>query len=199
MRVGLTGGLACGKSFVGKLLEEMGAHLIQADELGHRVLALDGEAYEPVIEEFGTAILQPDGRIDRHRLAAMVFGNPARLEKLNAIVHPAVYRLQQSIEREILAADPRAIIVVEAAILIETGTYKNYDRLIVVSCTEEQQIERATSREGLSREDVRARLSRQLPLEEKRKFADFVIDTSGTKEETALQTRAVFEKLCRRL
>jgi dephospho-CoA kinase len=195
MRVGLTGGLACGKSFVGKLLEGMGAHLIQADELGHRVLAPDGEAYQPAIAEFGPDILEPDGRIDRRRLAAMVFGNPALLEKLNAIVHPAVYRLQQSIEREILAADPRAIIVVEAAILIETGTYKNYDRIIVVSCSEEQQIERATSREGLSREDVQARISRQLPLEEKKKFADFVIDTSGSKEDTALQTRDVFEKL----
>src|ERR1041384_1768663 len=94
LRIGLTGGLASGKSFVGKVLEELGAHLIHADDLGHRALEPDGEAYGPTLHEFGTEILGPDGRIDRRRLAALVFGDPARLEKLNAIVHPAVYRLQ---------------------------------------------------------------------------------------------------------
>ena len=195
MRVGLTGGMACGKSFVGKLLEGLGAHLIQADELGHRVLAPDGEAYHPVIAGFGREVLTPSGEIDRRRLALRVFGNPELLGRLNALVHPAVHRLQESIERDILAADPHAIIVVEAAILIETGTYKTYDRIILVTCTEAQQIERAASRGGVSREDAQARISRQLPLAEKKKFADFVIDTSGTKEQTEIQTRAVFEKI----
>lgn len=195
LRVGLTGGLACGKSFVGRTLEELGAHLIQADELGHRTLAPDGEAYQPVIREFGREILDADGRIDRHRLAALVFDKPEKLATLNAIVHPAVYRLQASLEREFLAADPHGIIVVEAAILIETGTYKNYDRIILVTCNEEQQVERALEREGITREDVQARLSRQLPLEEKRKFADYVIDTSGTKKDTIRQTRAVYRAL----
>lgn len=195
LRVGLTGGLACGKSFVGKTLESLGAHLIHADELGHQTLAPEGEAYEPVIHEFGREILDPDGRIDRQRLAALVFGNPACLEKLNAIVHPAVHRLQQALERGILDADPQAMIVVEAAILIEIGTYKNYDRIILVTCDEQQQMERAASREGVTREDVKARLRRQLPLEAKRKFADYVIDTSGTKEDTIRQARDVYESL----
>jgi dephospho-CoA kinase len=195
LRVGLTGGLACGKSFVGRTLEAFGAHLIRADELGHRTLAPGGEAYQAVIEEFGREILTEDGQIDRQRLAALVFGNPERLEKLNSIVHPAVHRLQESLSREILAADANAMIVYEAAILIETGGYKNFDRLILVVCREEQQIERAMSRDAATREDVQSRLRRQLPLEEKRKYADFVIDTSGTKEDTVRQTRAVYEAL----
>jgi dephospho-CoA kinase len=199
LRVGLTGGLACGKSFVGKVLESLGAHLIHADELGHRTLAPDGEAYEPVIREFGSGILDEHGRIDRSRLAAQVFGNSDRLAILNSFVHPAVYRLQAHLEKQILDADPRAIIVVEAAILIETGTYKNYDRIILVTCTEDQQMERALSRGGLTREDVQARLSRQLPLDVKRRHADFIIDTSGAKEDTIRQTRDVYEKLVAQL
>jgi dephospho-CoA kinase len=194
-KVGLTGGLACGKSFVGRALESLGAHLIHADELGHQALAPDGEAYAPVIREFGREILDPEGRIDRHRLAVLVFSNLVRLEKLNAIVHPAVHRLQMGLEEKIRAADPLAMIVVEAAILIEIGSYKNYDRLILVTCDEQQQIERALSRGGVSLEDVKARLSRQLPLDVKRKFADYIIDTSGAKEDTIRQAREVYEKL----
>jgi dephospho-CoA kinase len=194
LRVGLTGGLACGKSFVGKTLERLGAHLIHADELGHAALEPGGEAYEPVIREFGSEVVDADGRIDRQRLAAMVFGNPERLAKLNAIVHPAVYRLQEEIERKIRATDPQSMVVVEAAILIETGSYKNYDRIILVTCEEAQQMERALSR-GVPRTDIEARISRQLPLATKRQFADFVIDTSGTKEDTIRQTRAIYESL----
>jgi dephospho-CoA kinase len=195
LRVGLTGGLACGKSFVGKTLESLGAHLIHADDLGHQTLSPDGEAYGPVIQEFGRQILDSEGRIDRHRLAALVFGNRERLDKLNAIVHPAVHRLQNSMEQKIRAEDPQALVVVEAAILIEIGSYKNYDRIILVTCTEQQQIERAMSREGVTLEDVKARLSRQLPLDEKRQFADYLIDTSGTKEHTIRQTEEVYGKL----
>jgi len=194
-RVGLTGGLACGKSFVGKTLEDLGAHLIHADELGHQSLAPDGEAYEPVVQEFGREILHDAGLIDRRRLAALVFGNPERLKKLNAIVHPAVHRLQMKLEEDIRAADPQAMVVVEAAILIENGSYKNYDRIILVTCDEKQQIERAMSRDGFTLEDVKARISRQLPVETKRKFAHYLIDTSGSKEETVGQTREVYQKL----
>jgi dephospho-CoA kinase len=194
LTVGLTGGLACGKSFVGKTLEGLGAHLIHADELGHRALEPGGEAFEPAIAAFGRDILGADGKIDRRRLAARVFDDPGRLAALNAIVHPAVHRLYEAVRRDILAADPQALIVYEAAILIETGLYKNYDRIILVTCAGEQQIERAMSR-GLTREEAQARLSRQLSLEEKRKFADYLIDTSGTKDHTVRQTREVFEAL----
>jgi dephospho-CoA kinase len=197
MRVGLTGGLACGKSFVGRTLESLGAHVIRADELGHQALEPAGEAYQPVIAEFGRDILTPEGRIDRHALALRVFGNAEQLKKLNAIVHPAVHRLQEALSRQILVADPDAMIVYEAAILIETGIYKDFDRIILVTCSADQQLERAMSRDAATREEVEARLSRQLPLAEKRKYADFVIDTSGEKEDTIRQTRAVYESLRR--
>ena len=195
LRVGLTGGLACGKSFVGRTLETLGAHLIHADDLGHQSLAPDGEAYHPAIREFGRDILDAHGHVDRHRLATLVFADPGRLAKLNAIVHPAVRRLQQAMEQDIRTADPQAMIVFEAAILIEIGTYTNYDRIILVTCDEQQQIERAMSRGGVTLADVKARLSRQLPLDVKRKFADYIIDTSGTKEDTIRQTQAVYEAL----
>jgi len=195
LRVGLTGGLASGKTFVGEALAALGCYLIQADELGHQVLLPGGEAYVPVVNEFGEAILDDEGMIDRRRLAALVFRDPARLEKLNRFVHPAVFRREHGIEEDIARRDPRAIAVVEAAILIETGSYKRFAKLIVAVCSGEQQIERAMHRSALTREEVLARLSRQLPLEEKIKLADYVIDTSGTKEHTLAQVRAVYESL----
>jgi dephospho-CoA kinase len=195
LRVGLTGGLACGKTFVGEALAGYGCLLIQADELGHAVLEPGGEAYNAVVREFGREILTSDGHIDRRLLAARVFGNPERLERLNALVHPPVVRREEEQIAEFAAREPHGIAVVEAAILIETGSYKRFDKLILVTCAEEQQLERALRREGAVAEDVGARLSRQMPLAEKRKFADFVIDTSGEKPETLRQTRAVYEAL----
>lgn len=195
LRVGLTGGLACGKSFVGEELARLGCFLIQADEIGHEVLAPGGEAYDTVVAEFGREILSADGQIDRRALAARVFGSPERLSKLNSLVHPAVFRREEALLGEFRAREPHGIAVLEAAILIETGTYKRLDKLILVTCAEEQQVERALRREGAMESDVRARLSRQMPLEEKRKFADFVIDTSGTKEDTLRQTKAVYQAL----
>jgi len=195
LRVGLTGGLASGKSLVGNALASMGGRVIEADQLGHEVLLPGAEAYAGVVAEFGDGILDSDGRIDRRKLAAIVFANPALLEKLNRLVHPAVFQREQAIMAEIGRADPRAIVVVEAAILVETGSYKKFDRLIVAVCSLEQQIERAMKRDGLTREEVLARLSRQLPLEDKVKVADYVIDTSGTKEKTMEQVRAVYGSL----
>ena len=195
LRVGLTGGLASGKTFVGEALASWGCCLIQADEIGHRVLAPGGEAYEGVVQEFGGEILAPDGSIDRSRLAAVVFHRPDRLARLNALVHPPVLRREDEIAAEFFAGNPDGIAVVEAAILIETGSYCRDDKLILAFCAPEQQIERALRREGAVEADIRARLQRQMPLEEKRKYADYVIDTSGTKEETLRQTRAVFDAL----
>jgi dephospho-CoA kinase len=195
LRVGLTGGLASGKSLVGAALAGLGCYLIQADELGHKVLLPGGEAYDAVVHEFGEAILDDEGMIDRRRLAALVFSRPERLEKLNSLVHPPVIRREQGIEEDIARRDPHAITVVEAAILVETGSYKRFDNLIVAVCTPQQQIERAMRRDGLSKEEVMARLSRQLPLEEKIKLADYVIDTSGAKEQTLAQVRDVYHSL----
>jgi dephospho-CoA kinase len=197
LKVGLTGGLACGKSFVGEALGELGCLLIRADELGHEVLAPGGEAYDGVLNEFGRDILAGDGTIDRRVLAARVFGDPDRLKRLNALVHPAVIRREEQIAADYGASRPDGIAVVEAAILIETGSYKRFDKMILVTCEEERQVERAMRREGAVEADVRARISRQMPTAEKRKFADFVIDTSGEKEDTLRQTRAVYQELRR--
>jgi len=198
LRVGLTGGLACGKSFVARLLGEHGCHVIRADEVGHEVLQPGGEAYGPVLAEFGDGILAADGRtIDRRKLGDQVFGNPERLAVLNGLVHPAVFKIQDEFAQAAAARDPSAIVVVEAAILIETGSYLRYDKLIMVICSPEQQVERAMHREGARREEVASRIQRQMPMEEKRKYADFVIDTSGTKEHTMVQTRMVYKELRR--
>jgi dephospho-CoA kinase len=197
LTVGLTGGLACGKSFVGQALAALGCHLIEADELGHEVLLPDGEAYGEAVREFGRAILNPDGTIDRKRLAAEVFGKPERLETLNRLVHPHVFQREQELINRFTKSDPHGIVIVVAAILIETGNYKRFDRLILIECDEQQQIERAMKRDHTGREEVLARLSRQMPLAEKRKFAQYVIDASGSKEETLRRVREVYDDLRR--
>jgi dephospho-CoA kinase len=194
LQIGLTGGLGSGKTFVGQTLEGYGCHLIQSDSVGHEVLLPGGEAYEPVVREFGKEILAEDGSIDRRKLAAAVFDRPERLERLNQLVHPAVRSRQEKAIEALRRTDPDGIVVVEAAILVETGSYKKFDRLIVVVCRLDQQIERAMKR-GMSLEEVEARLKRQLPNEEKMRVADYVIDSSRSKEETAEQVRAVYEGL----
>ena len=195
LKAGLTGGLACGKTSVSEALASWGCYVIQADEIGHQVLAPGGEAFEPVVREFGNEVLAEDGTIDRRKLAAVVFHDPERLARLNAIVHPPVVRREEQLAAEFFARDPHGIAVVEAAILIETGSYRRFDKLILVFCAQEQQIKRALRREGSAEADISARIERQMPLEEKRRYADFVIDTSGSKEETLRQTRAVYETL----
>ncbi|HTC33004.1 MAG TPA: dephospho-CoA kinase [Bryobacteraceae bacterium] len=195
LRVGLTGGLASGKSFVGHALAELGCYLIEADKLGHEVMQQGAEAYDAIVQEFGGGILDPNGQIDRRKLSALVWDHPERLEKLNSFVHPAVWAREERRMDEIAQADPHAIAVVEAAILVETGSYKRFDKLIVVTCTAEQQMERAMKRGSYSKEEVLSRISRQLPLADKVRVADYVIDTSGSKESTLEQVRAVYETL----
>lgn len=197
LKVGLTGGIATGKSFVGEALTGYGCLLIHADELGHAALAPGGEAYQPVVQEFGREILSSDGAIDRRALASLVFDHPERLAKLNALVHPTVIRQENESIAAYGARHPDGIAVVEAAILIETGSYARFDKLILVTCAEQQQVERALRREGARESDIRARISRQMPLAEKRKYADFVIDTSGEKADTLRQTGAVYDVLRR--
>jgi dephospho-CoA kinase len=180
---GLTGGLASGKSFVGKALAALGCHLIEADELGHEVLLPGGAAHDAVLQEFGT--------VDRKALANMVFTHSDRLALLNAIVHPAVEKRKQ----EIVASLTPGIVVYAAAIMIEMGTYLDYDCVILAWCRREQQIERAMQRPGASLDDVLGRMDRQIPLDEKRKYARYVIDTSGPSEDTLSQTAAVYHCL----
>ena len=192
LKVGLTGGMACGKSFVAGALGKLGCHIIEADDVGHEVLNPGGEAYDAVIDEFGDEILDERGMIDRARLGGLVFGDPAKLEKLNAIVHPAVRARASRQFREIGVRDPHGVVVYVAAILIESGAYKEVDKMIVVSCGREKQIERAMHRPDASEASVLARLERQMPLEKKKEFADYIIDTSGAKEDTLRQTEIVY-------
>ncbi len=166
--------------------------MIHADQLGHEALLRSGPAYLPTLEYFGADILGSTGEIDRTLLARKVFADPAALEILNGFVHPAVFAREEAL---LAAAPSGTVVVVEAAILIETSSYRKLDKLAVVYCSREQQIQRALQRPGATRQDVDARLSRQLPLSEKLRFADYTIDSSGTEVETLLQTQALFATL----
>jgi dephospho-CoA kinase len=159
------------------------------------VLAPDGEAYAAVAAEFGGAILMEDGAIDRKKLGAIVFADPVRLAVLNSLVHPAVFQRELDWLGVLERNEPHAIAVIEAAIMIESGSYSRYDRIVVAVCSREQQIERAMSRDGIKREQAEHRLARQMPLEEKVRYADYVVDTSGSKEATAEQTETVYRSL----
>ncbi len=194
LRVGLTGGLATGKSTVARELEQLGAHLLYADAEGHRLLQPSGEAFAPVVAAFGEEIVK-DGRIDRRALAQIVFSDPIQLGRLNEIIHPLVFAWEERRMSDIAAQDPRAIAVVEAAILIETGSWRRFDKLILTVCPEPEQIRRAVARGGITESEARARLARQMPLENKVTYADFIIETSGTLDSTLAQTRAVWQKL----
>ncbi|HVW11568.1 MAG TPA: dephospho-CoA kinase [Bryobacteraceae bacterium] len=186
---GLTGGMACGKSFVASELRRLGAHTIEADELGHEVIGPGGEAHDAVLQAFGTT--------DRAELASLVFGKPGELARLNAIVHPAVRERAAKMVAGFVAADPAGIVVYVAAILFESGGMPGMKKTIVVTCSPEQQLERALERPGATREKVMARLAHQMPMAEKLAKADYIVDTNGTKEDTLRQTKLIFEELRR--
>lgn len=195
LTVGLTGGLASGKTFIASCFQEFGAHVIHADKLGHETLARNGEAYEEVIAAFGGGILHEDGSINRTTLGATVFDNPEQLEKLNNIIHPHVFRRQEAFFAQVAEVAPQGIAVVEAAIIIEIGSYKRYDRIVLAVCPLETQIERFIKRDDATREQALARIEHQMPLEEKRRYADEIIDTTGSFDETRELARAVYVKL----
>jgi dephospho-CoA kinase len=192
VKVGLTGGLASGKTFVAGVFERLGCRVAYADRMGHETLEPGGEAYHDVIRTFGPSIVAENGSIDRKKLGAIVFAQNSRLDELNALIHPHVFRRQEAFFAEVERADSKAVAVVEAAIMIETGSYKRYDKLVLAACPPEVQIRRYMHREGASEAQARARLDRQMPLDEKRKYADYVIDTSGTKVDTERQVRDVY-------
>lgn len=195
LKVCLTGGYATGKTFVAHEFERLGCHLIFADQIGHATLQPDGAAFGPTIKLFGREILLPDGTIDRKKLASIVFNEPERLAELTAIVHPAVFQIEEEMLANFAIGDPHGITILEAAILIETGRYADCDKLILTACDQEIQIARGMKRDGITREAVLARLDRQLSLEEKKRYADFVIDTGGCKEETMRQVESIFQAL----
>jgi dephospho-CoA kinase len=198
LSVGLTGGIATGKTAVVAMLRELGCRVLEADKIAHQMIEPDGPAYAEVVREFGRGIITPEGLVDRQKLGPIVFADPARLARLNAIVHPPVLAEQSRQLVAIGQADPHAIAVVEAALLIEAGFDKKLEFIVVTWCTPEQQLERLTAPgtgRGLSMEQARQRIAAQMPIEEKRRRADEVIDCSGTLEHTRAQVIALFAKL----
>ncbi len=193
LTVVLTGGLATGKSTVGRMFGELGCELVEADRLGHEVLS--GPGRDATVALFGEGICHPDGSINRRALGAIVFQDPAKLAQLNAIVHPLVEALREQRFLAIFEADPHAIVLYEAAIHIETGIYKQFARVVLVTCDEETQIGRAMARSQWTREEALARIRRQIPLAQKRKFADYVIDTSISLDDTRRQIEETYNEL----
>ena len=193
LRVGLTGGIASGKSTVARLLHERGCAIIEADLLAHEYLQPENPVSREVIREFGAGILDASGKIDRAKLGELVFGHAEKIERLNAIIHPHVLKEIAHRLQELKRNGETDIAVVVAALHVETGYYKTFDRLAVAWCRPEQQLERLINR-GLSREQAERRIASQMPMEEKRRLADDQIDCSGTLQET---TRQVDEALAR--
>lgn len=194
LRLGLTGGIASGKSAVAAMLRELGFAVLDADALGHKLIEPGQAAYAEVIQEFGPSITDSSGRIDRSKLGAVVFADRAKLDRLNAIVHPRVAEVILSQFEVWRRAGVRDAVFVEAALLVEAGIHKKLDGLVVVWCTPEQQLERLVAR-GLSEAEARRRISAQLPVEEKLRLATEKIDCSGSLEETRRQIEALAAKL----
>ncbi len=193
--VGLTGGIASGKSTVARFTREAGLPVIDADALGHMVLAPDGAAYSEVLETFGAGVLGNDGvTIDRRRLGAMVFDNPERRVALEAITHPAITALARR-GLELIEERGGRLAVYEAALLVETGMHRGLAALVVVSCSVENQLERVMARDGLDRAEVAARIASQYPLAEKLAVADWVVENDGTFEELRGRTVALVDEI----
>jgi dephospho-CoA kinase len=194
LRLGLTGGIASGKSWVASLLRELDFHVLDADLLGHHLIEPGQPANEDVGREFGREILRADGSVDRKKLGAIVFADPAKLAKLNFILHPRIEEAMKAQFAKWQSEGVRDAVFVEAALLVEAGMHRRLDGLVVVWCRPEDQVARLRAR-GLSEEEALRRISLQLPTQEKLKHATYAIDTSGTMQYTQEQIAALAEKL----
>src|SRR5438445_9499520 len=195
MKVGLTGSIAVGKSFVLDVLRELGARTIDADAIAREVVEPGTPGLDAVVNEFGKDILKPDGSLDRSKLGQIVFADEARRQGLNSILHPFIFKRQDEIMRQWEAETPDAIAVIDAALMIESGEFKRFDKLIVVHCSPEIQLQRLMKREGLSQPEAQRRIESQMPQAEKINYADFLIDTSGEFETTRRQVESVWQQL----
>jgi dephospho-CoA kinase len=207
LKVGLTGGIASGKSVVGEMFVALGAHLVQADRIAHSLMQPGEPVYNELVRHFGREILNRDGSVNRAKLAEVAFGpatdpegkSVSRVKELNRIVHPAVIQSQEEWMRAISSQDPQGVAMVEAALLLEAGAGDRFDRMIVVTCGTQQRAERFAARQKIdleaARREVARRMAAQLPDEEKVKAADHVIDNSGSLEGTREQVRKVWEEL----
>jgi dephospho-CoA kinase len=197
LRVGVTGSIGVGKSFVSGVLAELGCHVLDADQTAREVVEPDSPGLRAVVEAFGSEVLRTDGTLDRERLGSLVFENDQKRTLLNSILHPYIIARQDELLREWEAKDPSRIGVVDAALMIETGSYKRFDKLIVVHCNPEEQLKRVMARNNLSRAAAEKRIQAQMSQEEKKRFADYLIDTSDGFEATRNRTEEVYQALRR--
>lgn len=195
LKVGLTGGIGVGKSHVSKTFTELGCYVYDADKIARDVVNLGTVGYQKVVAEFGEEILDSDKTINRAKLGQIVFADNSKRQKLNEILHPIIIDEQNKIIQEVASKDPNAIVMIDAALMIETNSYKRFDKLIVVYCDRESQIERVMKRNNLSRSEVEDRLNSQMPTEQKLKYADIKINTSGSFEQTDQIVKEVYQQL----
>ena len=195
LRVGLTGSIGVGKSFVAGVLAELGCHVIDADQTARAVVEPGSPGFSAIAERFGREVIRADGMLDRERLGSLVFADEEKRRMLNSILHPYIIARQDELLREWETKDPNDIAVVDAALMIESGGYKRFDKLIVVHCTSEEQLKRIMIRDNLSREEAEKRIQAQLPQEEKKSYADYLIDTSAGFEATRKRTAEVYRQL----
>lgn len=195
LKVGLTGSIAVGKSFVCGEFARLGCFVLDADKTAREVVAAGGDGLAEIVDKFGAEVLTAGGELDRPKMAAIVFGDEVKRKLLNSIVHPRVFQSQDGWIKAIEAKAPEAIAIIDAALMIESGGYKRFDKLIVVWCDSAVQLERLMSRDGLSEADARKRIAAQMPQDEKKRFADYLIDTSRGFEDTRRQTHDVFRRL----
>ena len=197
LRVGLTGSIAVGKSFVTSVFAELGCHVLDADQTAREVVAPGATGLKAVAAAFGEEVLTPDGTLDRERMASIVFADEAQRQRLNHILHPFIIARQDEILRDWERVDPDGIGIVDAALMIESGGYKRFDKLIVVHCRPEVQLERLMLRNNLPLAEAERRIASQMPQEEKQKYADYLIDTSDGFEPTRKRTIEVYNELRR--
>jgi dephospho-CoA kinase len=193
--VGLTGGIGSGKSLAAKFFEELGAHIIDADKLCKELVCPGQPALNEIVSFFGEIILDSTGNLDRETLAEIIFQNPEKKAALEAILHPKVIEKEQEKYLNIKTVDPSAIVIIDAALLIESGNYKNVDKVIVVQSSEEDQVQRILSRSSLSYGQAAARIKNQMSLKEKNKYADFILENELQPEDLRKKVQALYAQL----
>ncbi len=195
LKVGLTGSIAVGKSYVCEVLRELGAFVLDADRTAREVVAPGTLGWQLIIERFGSNILLPNNEIDRPKLGAIVFGDERKRQLLNSIVHPLVIETQDVWLREREAENAGGIAIIDAALMIESGGYRRFDKIIVVWCDSAIQLERLMTRNNLSEAEALKRINAQMPQQEKKRYADYTIDTSEGFDAARKQTIVIFEQL----
>ncbi len=193
--VGLTGGIGSGKSLAAKIFEELGARIIDADKLCRDLVRPGQPALNEIVSFFGELILNSTGNLDREKLAEIIFQDPGKKSALEAILHPKVFEKEREIYLKIKIADPSAIVIIDAALLIESGNHKNVDKVIVVKSSENCQVQRILSRGSLSYDQAVARIKNQMSLEEKNKYADFILDNESKPEDLKKRVQELYAKL----